>query len=100
MVSPVMFSSATENWATPNDLFDKLNDEFNFTLDAAAADWNHKVANYFTKEQDALNQTWNGTVWLNPPYGRTIGLWVQKAYNEARGGGGNSSYVITSKNRY
>ena len=86
MVSAVMFSSATENWATPTDLFDELNKEFTFTLDAAAAEWNHKVANYFTKDQDALTQEWNGTVWLNPPYGRTIGLWVEKAYKAAGGG--------------
>ena len=65
-----MFSSKKENWETPQDFFNKLNEEFRFTLDAAASDDNAKCANYFTKEQDGLVQSWGHTVWLNPPYGR------------------------------
>lgn len=38
---------------------------------------------------DALSQSWDrgGAVFCNPPYGREIGKWVKKAYEEARGGG-------------
>lgn len=79
----VLFSSKEEKWATPQDFFDKLNDEFHFTLDAAASPNNAKCANYFTEEQDGLVQSWGGhTVWCNPPYCRKTGLWVKKAYEE------------------
>ena len=79
----VLFSSKEEKWATPQDFFDKLNDEFHFTLDAAASPDNAKCTNYFTEEQDGLVQSWGGhTVWCNPPYCRKTGLWVKKAYEE------------------
>ena len=79
----VLFSSKEEKWATPQDFFDKLNDEFHFTLDAAASPDNAKCANYFTEEQDGLAQSWGGhTVWCNPPYCYKTGLWVKKAYEE------------------
>ena len=79
----VLFSSKEEKWATPQDFFDKLNDEFHFTLDAAASPDNAKCTNYFTEEQDGLAQSWEGhTVWCNPPYCRKTGLWVKKAYEE------------------
>lgn len=79
----VLYSSKEEKWATPQDFFDKLNDEFHFTLDAAASPNNAKCANYFTEEQDGLAQSWEGhTVWCNPPYCRKTGLWVKKAYEE------------------
>ena len=79
----VLYSSKEEKWTTPQDFFDKLNDEFHFTLDAAASPDNAKCANYFTEEQDGLVQSWGGhTVWCNPPYCRKTGLWVKKAYEE------------------
>ena len=55
-----MFSSKTDQWATPQSFFDMLNEEFHFTLDAAADETNHKCERYFTKEQDGLNQSWGG----------------------------------------
>ena len=83
MNTKVLFSSKEEKWATPQDLFDKLNDEFHFTLDVAASPDNAKCTNYFTEEQDGLAQSWGGhTVWCNPPYCRKTGLWVKKAYEE------------------
>ena len=62
MNTEVMFSSKTDQWATPQDFFDKLNDEFHFTLDAAASPDNAKCANYFTEEQDGLVQSWGGGI--------------------------------------
>ena len=82
----VLFSSKTDNWATPQALFDRLNDEFHFTLDVAADETNHKCTEYFTKEQDGLSQKWEGCVWCNPPYGREIFRWVKKAYEEHENG--------------
>lgn len=82
-----MFSSEKMDWTTPRAFFDELNREFRFTLDAAASDENALCKRYFTEKDNALIQPWKGRVWLNPPYGRTIGLWVKKAYEEAIGGG-------------
>lgn len=85
-MNPVMYSSASDNWETPQDFFDALNDEFHFTLDAAASDENAKCARYFTKVQDGLVQDWNGVVWCNPPYGREVKRWVAKAAESAEKG--------------
>lgn len=88
MNTEVMFSSQTDQWATPQDFFDKLNEEFCFTLDPCADDFNHKCEKYFTKEQDGLVQSWKGeTVFCNPPYGKEIGYWVQKCFMEVSDGG-------------
>ena len=82
-----MMSSKTPEWATPQDLFDKLNSEFGpFVLDVCADQSNAKCARFFTKEQDGLRQLWEGKVWMNPPYGRAIGEWIKKAYNSSTWG--------------
>ena len=84
-----MFSSKTDLWETPQDFFDRLNDEFHFNVDVCATPDNAKCGTYFTKENDGLSQSWGGggyTCWCNPPYGREIGKWVQKAYLSSRDG--------------
>lgn len=78
-----LFTSSTNLWATPQDFFDTLDEEFHFTLDACALPENAKCPQYFTPEEDGLKQEWRGTVWCNPPYGRQIGKWVEKAYDAA-----------------
>ena len=81
MINESLFSSKTDQWETPADLFRKLNDEFHFTLDPCADDNNHKCEKYFTKEQNGLIQDWSeDVVFCNPPYGRNIGKWVRKAF--------------------
>lgn len=81
----VLWSSKTDQWATPQDFYDKLNSEFHFNLDPCADESNHKCKRYFTKEQDGLQQNWGGyRVFCNPPYGRDIGKWVEKAYLESK----------------
>lgn len=88
MNTEVMFSSKTDQWATPQDFFDKLNDEFHFTLDPCADEFNHKCDRYYTEEIDGLKQSWqNERVFCNPPYGKEIGKWVEKAYAENLIGG-------------
>jgi len=81
-----MFSSATSEWETPQDLFDRQDAVYHFDLDVCATPENAKCARYYTEEQDGLKQTWTGRCWMNPPYGRTISQWVQKAYESVRGG--------------
>ena len=80
MNTELMFSSKTDLWETPKDLFDKLNNEFHFTLDVCATPENAKCDSFYTKEQDGLSQPWEGVVWCNPPYGRQIGEWVRRAF--------------------
>jgi site-specific DNA-methyltransferase (adenine-specific) len=75
-----MFSSKSELWATPQDFFDKLNEEFDFTLDVCALPENAKCKDFYTPELDGLTQPWTGRVWCNPPYGRQIGEWVRRAF--------------------
>lgn len=74
-----LFSSNTDDWSSPQDLFDLLDEEFHFTLDVCADNRNHKCDNYFTKADNGLEQEWSGVCWMNPPYGRDIGRWMEKA---------------------
>lgn len=80
MNTEVMFSSKTDMWETPQDFFDKLNEEFHFTVDVCAILENAKCEKFFTPEMNGLKQEWTGICWCNPPYGREIGKWVEKAY--------------------
>lgn len=82
----VHFSSRTDEWSTPNDLFAELNDIFHFDLDACACLGNAKCQRFFTREQNALTCRWSGRVWMNPPYGREIAAFMRKAYDESLGG--------------
>lgn len=79
----VHFSSKTNNWSTPDELFAELDDIFHFDLDACATQSNAKCRQYYTPEQDALKQRWTGTVWMNPPYGHLIAAFMRKAYEES-----------------
>ena len=80
MDSSVHFSSRSDDWATPQDFFDRLDAIFDFTLDPCADAKNAKCTRYFTRAQDGLAQSWGGErVYMNPPYGREIGEWVKKA---------------------
>lgn len=82
----VHWSSAKIEWPTPQDLFDRLNAEFSFTLDVCATSENAKCVRFFTAIADGLAQNWTGVAWMNPPYGRAIGLWMKKASEAARAG--------------
>lgn len=83
MITKGMMSSNTDEWVTPKEFYKQLNEKYHFTLDPCATDLNHKCNSYFTKEIDGLEQDWVGyRVYCNPPYGREISKWVEKAYNE------------------
>lgn len=60
MNTDVMFSSKTDNWATPQEFFDELDREFHFDLDPAADENNHKCDKYFTVKENGLLQSWGG----------------------------------------
>lgn len=87
MINKGLFSSNSDEWETPLDLFFDLNFFFHFDLDPCASHSNHKCDNYFTKDDDGLKKSWSGhTVFVNPPYGREISKWVKKAYYESLNG--------------
>lgn len=81
----VHYSSSSNEWETPSEVFSQLNSHFNFDLDAAATHKNALCKNYFTQEDDALAQSWStyNNVWCNPPYGREIGKFLKKGYEES-----------------
>lgn len=87
-MNSALLSSKKMDWCTPKDFFDTLDKEFHFVLDAAATDKTAKCSLYYTPETDGLSQSWNhgGSVFCNPPYGREIGKWVRKAYEESKSG--------------
>jgi len=60
MKRETLFSSQSDDWATPAEVFQKLDAEFHFNLDPCADDQNHKCERYFTKEIDGLSQNWGG----------------------------------------
>src|SRR3990167_6432250 len=76
--------SRGSDWSTPQDLFDELNKEFHFNLDVCASDWNAKCKKYFTEKENGLVRDWkNNICWMNPPYGKDLAMWMNKAYRSA-----------------
>jgi phage N-6-adenine-methyltransferase len=82
----VHFRSNTCEWSTPPELFADLDAEFHFDLDVCATAENAKCERFYTRAQDGLRQPWTGRVWCNPPYGRSIGRWLQRAREAAQSG--------------
>ena len=85
-----MFSSTSDEWATPQDLFDQLNAEFDFEIDLAATAENAKCSSFYSLQLDSLSQHWGSQFargWLNPPYSRGLcGHFIEKAARQRRMG--------------
>lgn len=76
-----MFTSNSDEWRTPIDLFNLLNDEFHFDLDLCADDYNHLCTYYYTKTNSCFNYfPGNRSIFCNPPYGRSIGKFIRHCY--------------------
>ncbi|CAM3734528.1 DNA N-6-adenine-methyltransferase [Nocardioides zeicaulis] len=106
MTASALFSSATDNWPTPADFYDRLDQEFGFTLDVCSSTANHKAERFYALDhvdpdrRDGLQADWvadarplidlsgrtRDAIWMNPPYGRTIGKWMEKAHASAQTG--------------
>ena len=82
---------AIDTWATPNEIFNFAENRWgNFTLDAAANLFNSKVINFISETQDALKTSWvSNNTWLNPPYGRQMPKFIERALNQVREGNTN-----------
>lgn len=86
----VHFSSRTADWPTPPHLFDQLAQRYGpFDLDVCASERSAKCERYYTEDHDGLTRDWfvdGPRCWMNPPYGRVIGRWMEKALTESRRG--------------
>jgi phage N-6-adenine-methyltransferase len=80
-----LFTSDRGDWETPRSVFEKCDAIWHFDLDAASSDGNALCERHYTLEDNGLEMPWGGSVWVNPPYGREIGAWVEKAVRETRG---------------
>lgn len=87
VIQKAMVSSKSNEWSTPHILFDRLNYEFNFTLDPCCTKNNSKCKKYYTIKENGLKQDWNNEiVFMNPPYGGNTAEWIKKAYIESLNG--------------
>lgn len=100
----IHFRSQKDDWGTPQKLYDELNSEFHFTVDACADQDNFKHKNYYTVETDGLNADWGGqTVFCNPPYSKRKKDkpgqedWIEKAYKESRENGATVVMLIPAR---
>lgn len=95
-----MVSSKSNEWETPQPLFDELNAEFNFTLDPCATSENAKCQKYYTKQNSGLRHSWvNEVVFMNPPYGGNTGKWIEKAWYESQNGAVVVCLLVSSTDR-
>lgn len=83
MITKGLMSSNSDEWGTPKSTFDYLNKIYGFTLDVCASEFNRKLDNYYSIEDNALEQDWNGVVWCNPPYSKGLQTeFIKKAIRE------------------
>ena len=88
MFSHILWSSLSGDWSTPDELMATLDNEFHFTLDPCP----------LNAEFDGLDITWDGVVFVNPPYGRTILTnWVSKGYESALYDGATVVMLLPSR---
>lgn len=84
MIDKALFSSKSDEWSTPQDFYDKLNEKYNFVYDLAATEENTKCPDFSSIESESLENSWhmiNGWCWLNPPYSKCKEF-VKKSYEE------------------
>lgn len=91
MINKAVLSTGKDDWETPPEFFDELNNEFHFTIDPCANEKNHKCERYYTVADNGLLQDWAGeVVFCNPPYSPKTktnpgqGAWIKKCYEEAQ----------------
>lgn len=91
MINKAVLSTGKDDWETLQEFFEKLDDEFHFTLDPCASEQNHKCKQYYTIADNGLLQDWAGeVVFCNPPYSPKTKTnpgqedWVKKCYEEAQ----------------
>ena len=78
-----LMTSNTDLWSTPRDFFDDYNAIYHFDVDVCATAENALCAKFYSPEDNGLSKEWHGVCWMNPPYGREIGKWMNKAYESS-----------------
>jgi phage N-6-adenine-methyltransferase len=95
-----MVSSKSNEWSTPQRLFDYLDNIFNFTLDPRSTNENAKCKKHFTIEDDGLSNKWdNEIVFMNPPYGGNTAKWLEKAKQQMGQGTTTVCLIVSSTDR-
>ena len=92
MVNEGLFTSNNHEWETPDHIFQDMDDIYHFTLDVCATDDNALCDRYYTIAEDGLKGDWDKVNWCNPPYGRELPKWIEKAYKETLKG--NATVVL------
>jgi site-specific DNA-methyltransferase (adenine-specific) len=77
------FTSLKVDYATPKALYAQLDGEFHFTDDPCPFDTTTRA---IYGEHDGLARPWGDSTFVNPPYGREIGVWIRRGYEEAQQG--------------
>lgn len=90
----IEFKSESIEYSTPLKIVEPLIEEFRLTRDVCASSTNNKLPDYWTKEHDALSQSWKGNCWMNPPFSRDLSKWVKKAYRDTEQFGGTKVCLI------
>jgi len=99
-IQKALISSKTNEWATPQDFFDELNNEFGFTLDPCSTDENCKCLKHYTLDNDGLTKDWsNDVVFVNPPFGGNTADWIRKALLESKNGSLVVCLIVSSTDR-
>lgn len=97
MINNSLFSSKETVYETPLNLFSLLNKEFSFDIDVCAIPSNAKCQNFYSPDNDGLKQNWEGNCWMNPPYGRQIKQWMEKAYMTAKKNNGTVVCLVPAR---
>lgn len=71
-----MFSSLRANWKTPKDIYNQLDQEFHFDFDPCPTN----------PTENGIFCDWGKSNFVNPPYGKAIIGWLQKAILEKKKG--------------
>lgn len=100
MMTKGMYTSNSEEWGTPQELFNRLNKEFNFTFDICASKENAKCHKYYTKEEDALKQEWGGRYMDEPSVRKTNRKLGQKSKRSRKAKKGNGRLSTAGTNGY
>ena len=93
-----MFSSNTGDWYTPPEIVEAVRELFGI-IDLDPCSNSHETPNvpalaHFTRDDDGLSREWSGRVYLNPPYGKGIGPWIEKVREEHEAGRVTAAVVL------
>lgn len=90
-LSRVMFSSASDDWSTPSDVYSALNEEFRFNYDPCP------IKGKLNWSDCGIHKSWSGkTCFVNPPYSE-VNTWVAKGFGSARDEGATVVMLLPSR---